>query len=170
MLLPLFLLFTLVPLVELWLLYQLSGVFGFWTTIAVVLLTGFAGAALAKLQGVATMFRIRSDLAQGVLPAQALGDGVLILVAAVLLITPGVLTDALGLSLLVPPLRSLIRKGLYLWFGKRIKVQTNLRWPGGEASTATDGTVVEGRVVEAHVVEDVITPQSAELGREPREE
>ena len=104
--LPLFFLFTVIPLAELWLLFRLSGVFGFWTTIFVVLATGALGATLARWQGLRALQRVQQEMQQGILPAKALGDGALILVAGVLLITPGVLTDALGLSLLVPPLRA----------------------------------------------------------------
>lgn len=156
MLLPLFLLFTLVPLLELWLLFRLSGVFGFWTTIAVVLLTGMAGAALAKWQGWQTMSRIQSDLQAGKMPAQALGDGVLILVAGVLLITPGVLTDAVGLSLLLPPVRLGVRRGLQWWLTKHVQVETKVFWQAAQtqSSPSADENVVEGRVVDAHVVEE----------------
>ena len=160
MLLLLFLLFTLMPLLELWLLFQLSGLFGFWTTIAVVLLTGMAGAALAKWQGFLTMFRIQSDLRAGKMPAKAMGDGVLILVAGVLLITPGVLTDIFGLSLLLPPVRIGVRKGLQLLLKKHFKIETNTVWQTHQQSSpptddhVVEGRVVEGRVVDSHVVEE----------------
>jgi len=157
MLLYLFLLFTLMPLLELWLLFQLSGVFGFWTTIAVVLLTGMAGAALAKAQGWQTMFRIQNEMRAGKMPAKAMGDGVLILVAGVLLITPGVITDVVGLSLLLPPVRIGVRKGLQLWLAKHVKVETNATfWQAGQTNVppAAGKNVVEGRVVDAHVVEE----------------
>ena len=156
MLLPLFLLFTLVPLLELWLLFQLSGLFGFGTTVSVVLLTGMAGAALARWQGWHTMFRIQNELRAGKMPAQAMGDGVLILVAGVLLITPGVLTDVVGLSLLLPPVRIGVRKGLQMWLAKHVKVETNAAWQAAqtEGFPPIDKNVVEGRVVDAHVVDD----------------
>lgn len=157
MLLLLFLLFTLMPLLELWLLFQLSGVFGFWTTIAVVLLTGFVGAWLAKMQGWLTMFRIRSELASGKLPAEAMGDGVMLLVAGVLLITPGVITDVVGLSLLLPPVRVVVRKLLKHWLAKHVKIETNASfWQSGPATNTPpqNQNVVEGRVVDAHVVEE----------------
>ena len=151
MLLPLFLLFTLMPLLELWLLFQLSGRFGFWTTIAVVLATGMVGAALARWQGWQAMQRIRSEMSHGILPAQAMGDGVMILVAGVLLITPGVITDALGLALLVPPFRAAVRKLLQLWLAKNVRVETTFSAPGFER---TDENIVDGRVIDAHVEED----------------
>ncbi len=157
MLLLLFLLFTLMPLLELWLLFQLSGVFGFWTTIAVVLLTGFVGAWLAKMQGWLTIIRIRSELAEGKLPAEAMGDGVMLLVAGVLLITPGVITDVVGLSLLLPPVRVVVRKILKAWLARNVKIETNVSfWADGQrgSTQVRDGKVVEGRVVDAHVVEE----------------
>jgi len=121
----LLLLFTIVPLVELWLLVRLSGVFGFWTTIAVVLGTGVLGASLARWQGWLAMARVQNEMRQGLLPARALGDGALILVAGALLITPGVLTDILGLALLLPPFRKLILKLLRYWFARNVHVQTS---------------------------------------------
>ena len=155
MLLYLFFLFTLIPLVELWLLFQLSGWFGFWTTLAVVLGTGFVGAALAKWQGWLAIHRVQNEMRQGLLPAQALGDSVLILVAGVLLITPGVLTDIFGLALLIPPFRTGVRKVLQAWLAKRVRLEaTAFR----EAADRAGDQVVEGKVVHAHVVEP--TPES----------
>jgi len=151
MLLSLFLLFTLMPLLELWLLFRLSGLFGFGTTIAVVLATGMVGAALARWQGWQAMQRIRSEMSHGMLPVQAMGDGVMILVAGVLLITPGVITDALGLALLVPPFRAAVRKLLQLWLAKNVRVETTFFAPEFER---TDENIVDGRVIDAHVEED----------------
>ena len=156
MLLPLFLLFTLMPLLELWLLFQLSGMFGFWTTIFVVLLTGMLGAVLAKMQGWHTMFKIQNSFRAGQLPAKEMGDGVLILIAGVLLITPGVITDIVGLSLLVPPVRITVRKLLQIWLMKRVKIETASFTQSSVQSRSrpADKNVVEGRVVDAHVVEE----------------
>lgn len=150
--LPLFLLFTITPLVELWLLFQLSGMF-FWTTIFVVLATGALGAVLARWQGWRALHRVQTEMRQGILPAEALGDGALILVAGVLLITPGVLTDVLGLSLLVPPLRTGIRKGIQLWLAKHVQVQTSSNWQGQREVYPENSNVVEGRVVNSRVVD-----------------
>ena len=154
MLLWLFLLFTLMPLLELWLLVQLGDRFGFPMTILVVLVTGILGAALAKAQGLHAMFRIQNELRAGKMPAQAMGDGVLILIAGVLLITPGVITDVLGLSLLLPPVRVGVRKGLQLWLAKYVKVESTLFTQSVGGSRTADENVVEGRVVDAHVVDD----------------
>ena len=149
----LFLLFTIVPLVELWLLVQLSAVFGFWTTIFVVLATGALGAALARWQGWRALYRVQTEMRQGMLPAQALGDGALILVAGILLITPGVLTDVLGLALLVPPFRALVRKGIQLWLAKHLQVRATTVWQG-PAHPPTGDTVIDARVIDANVIDD----------------
>ena len=150
MLLYLFLLFTLIPLVELWLLFQLSGVFGFWTTIAVVLGTGFVGAALAKWQGWLAIHRVQNELRQGLLPTKAVGDGVLILIAGALLITPGVLTDVFGLALLVPPIRSGVRRILQLWLAKHVRVDAASFAQRAEfRDDVVDGRVVDTRVVDS---------------------
>ena len=150
----LLLLFTVVPLLELWLLVQLSGEFGFWTTIAMVLGTGMVGAALARWQGWQAVERIRTEMREGMLPAEAIGDGVLIFAAGLLLITPGVLTDVLGLSLLIPPLRKLVMKGLRYWFTTRVHVETRSYYTDSSGTrTPERSTIVEARVVEAEVVD-----------------
>jgi UPF0716 protein FxsA len=152
--LPLLLLFTVIPLVELWLLYQLSEAFGFLETIALVLGTGFAGAALARWQGWQAFERVRTEMREGMFPAQAIGDGVLIFAAGLLLITPGVLTDAFGLSLLIPPLRKLVMKGLRHWFATHVRVETNAFYPDGSSARPPGRTtVVDARVIDAHVVD-----------------
>lgn len=112
MLFKLFLAFTLIPLAELYLLIKIGSIIGAGTTIAVVLLTGFVGAYLARMQGMHTMNKVRMNMAQGIAPAGELVDALLILVAGVLLLTPGFLTDAAGLLLLIPPVRACIKTWL----------------------------------------------------------
>ncbi len=150
----LLLLFTIVPLVELWLLVRLSGVFGFWTTIALVLGTGMAGAALARWQGFQVIQRVQAEMRQGMLPAQAMGDGALIFGAGLLLITPGILTDALGLALLIPPLRRLVLKGVRHWFTKHVRLQTQAFHMGPNGAHPPGlSTVIDAKVFDAHVVD-----------------
>lgn len=112
MFLRLLLLFTVVPLVELFLLVKLGTVIGVGPTVLIVLFTGFLGAVLARWQGLGVIRRLSTDLEQGRLPADALIDGLLILIAGAVLLTPGLLTDAFGFFLLVPPGRALVRKAL----------------------------------------------------------
>ena len=112
MLLGLFFLFTLVPLIELYLLIRLGTSIGGVETIAIVIGTGVAGGLLAKSQGLAVLDRMRAELNQGRLPAESLLDGLLILIAGAMLVTPGLLTDGLGLLLLIPWSRKAIKSWL----------------------------------------------------------
>jgi len=112
MLLGLLFLFALVPLVELYLLIRLGTYVGAVDTIAIVIGTGVAGGLLAKSQGLAVLDRIRAELNQGRLPAESLFDGLLILIAGAMLMTPGLLTDGFGLLLLIPWSRQAIKSWL----------------------------------------------------------
>ena len=108
----LLILFTVVPLVELALLIKLGDAIGLWPTITIVIATGVLGAALARSQGTRTVGAIRAQLAEGRAPTEGLINGLLILVGGVVLLTPGLLTDILGFSLLVPFTRDMFRKNL----------------------------------------------------------
>lgn len=108
----LLILFTVVPLVELALLIKLGNVIGLWPTIFIVIATGVLGAALARSQGTRTVSAIRAELAQGRAPTESLINGLLILVGGVVLLTPGLLTDLLGFSLLIPFTRNWFKKEL----------------------------------------------------------
>ena len=110
MFLRLLLLFTLVPLLEMYLLVKLGTVIGVGWTIALVVGTGVAGAWLARRQGLTVMREIRRDLESGRLPAGSVIDGLLILIAGAVLLTPGMITDAVGFALLIPPCRTVLRK------------------------------------------------------------
>ena len=117
MLLRLFLLFTVIPLVELYLLIRLGAYLGVVDALAIVISTGIVGGLLARSQGLAVLNQIRMELDEGRIPAHSLFDGVMILVAGVLLITPGLLTDGLGLCLLIP----WTRQGLKLWLKQKFQ-------------------------------------------------
>lgn len=112
MLLRLFLAFTIIPLVEIYLLVRVGSHIGALPTVALVVGTGMAGAWLARAQGMSVMTRIRENMHRGVAPAGELVDALLIFIAGVLLITPGLITDAVGLLLLVPPARRAMRAWL----------------------------------------------------------
>jgi UPF0716 protein FxsA len=119
----LLLLFTVVPILEIAILVKLGDWLGFWATLALVLGTGVVGAALARWQGFRAVGRINDQLRQGALPTTAITDGIMILIAGLLLITPGALTDVVGLSLLVPPIREVLRRGAAHLVRKHFHVQ-----------------------------------------------
>ncbi len=112
MFLKLFLAFTLIPLIELYLLIKVGTAVGVLNTLLLVVFTGAAGAYLARLQGLQVMFRVRARLQQGEMPADDLLDALIILIAGIVLLTPGLLTDIAGLLLLFPVTRFWIKKKL----------------------------------------------------------
>lgn len=112
MLFRLFLLFTLIPMIELYLLIQVGTVIGGFNTILLVIITGFAGAWLARMEGMNTMFKVRQNLNQGLMPAEELLDALIILIAGLVLITPGLITDFFGLLLLWPVTRNRFKRFL----------------------------------------------------------
>jgi UPF0716 protein FxsA len=116
----LLLLFILMPLVELFLLIEIGRRIGTLSTLMIIVLTGMLGAFLARHQGIGVVRQIRSEIANGRLPASQLVDGVIILLAGAVLITPGVLTDALGFLCLIPATRKVIRDMLWRWLERSI--------------------------------------------------
>ena len=117
MLFRLFLIFTLVPILELALLIEVGRYIGTWPTLLIVMGTGMVGAWLARTQGFSVLRRVRSQLNQGQVPAEGLIDGVLILIGGILLITPGVLSDAIGIALMIPAVRTAIK----FWLRRRLE-------------------------------------------------
>ena len=116
----LLLLFIVVPIVELILLIQLGGLIGLWPTIGLIAITGAAGASLARWQGLSVLRQIQLDMGSGKLPAGSLVDGVIILMAAALLVTPGLLTDVFGFLCLMPGFRRVMKRMLKRKFEKAI--------------------------------------------------
>ena len=110
MLLRLLLLFTLVPLIELALLFWIAQHTGWLFTLGLVIVTGVVGAWLARHEGIRCWLKAQEQLSRGELPADSLLDGLMILVAGAVLITPGVITDLLGFALLIPPIRTMVRR------------------------------------------------------------
>ena len=108
----LFLAFTLIPFIEIYLLIKIGAQIGAFNTILIVILTGLVGASLARLQGIRTMTKVRESLNRGELPAEEMLDAMLIFVAGIVLLTPGFLTDIAGLAILVPNVRDWFKRWL----------------------------------------------------------
>jgi UPF0716 protein FxsA len=104
----LFLLFLVVPLVEIYLLIKIGSVVGAGMTIFLVVFTAFLGAVLVRAQGFSTLARMQGQMDTGQLPALEIMEGVMLFVAGALLLTPGFFTDAVGFVFLTPPLRRVI--------------------------------------------------------------
>lgn len=106
--LRLFLLFTVLPAADFYLLIKVGQNIGAWETVWIVLMTGFLGAYMARSQGLQILVRIQQEALRGEMPTKSLFHGLLIFVGGVLLITPGFITDSLGFLMLIPWCRSLL--------------------------------------------------------------
>ena len=137
MLLYLILGFTLVPALELALLFKIGGTIGGWETVGIIVLTGVIGARLASLQGRRAWQRIQEALGQGRLPTTEMVDGLLIFAAGLVLLTPGFMTDIAGFFLLLPFGRALVRKWLVSRF--KGKVTTHFHVGGQQMRTPRFG-------------------------------
>jgi UPF0716 protein FxsA len=160
MLIYLFLLFTVLPIVELTILIRIGEATVWWAPILLVITTGIAGAALSRWQGLRVYQRIRDDARAGRMPADALFDGFLILLAGILLVTPGVLTDITGIAFLIPPIRALVKRGLKAWIRKNVEVRVAGMnagfWQNGDCTSARAASdeIIDARVIGTRV-EDV---------------
>jgi UPF0716 protein FxsA len=112
MLLRLMLLLTVVPLLELALLIKLGQYIGVGYTVLVVVVTGVAGAFLAKTQGMDVLRRMQLEMQEGRLPGNQMIDGLCILMGGAMLLTPGLITDTLGFALVIPVTRIALREWL----------------------------------------------------------
>jgi UPF0716 protein FxsA len=134
----LLLLFLLVPLAEIYFLIVVGGWIGALPTVLLVVLTAVVGATLARYQGMATLQRLQATLARGEAPAIEMLEGVLLLVGALLLLTPGFFTDLAGFACLLPP----SRQALALWGLKHMAVSPASR--PGDPAARRDTRTIEG--------------------------
>ena len=150
--LRLLILFTVIPLLELWLLMLIGDIIGFGLTIALILVTGVVGASLARWQGVLCLQTVQRQVQAGQLPTDSLLDGLGILVAAALLVTPGVLTDIVGFGLLIPPVRRVVRRLI----GARIRAKIRTFSPPGSGPPGASPSVhdrdriIDVRIIDSH--------------------
>lgn len=108
----LFVLFIVMPIIEMLILIKVGSLIGAWYTVGLVLLTAVIGVNLLKKQGLSTLMRAQQKAQYGALPVSEIGEGLLLAVAGALLLTPGFVTDAVGFALLSPMVRSELAKGL----------------------------------------------------------
>jgi UPF0716 protein FxsA len=147
----LILLFTLLPLAELSLLLRIGGWLGTGPTVGLVIVTGVVGAWLARREGARTWGRVQAELASGHMPGEELLHALLVFIAGVVLVTPGVLTDAVGLVLLLRPAREAIVGRIRKRLSGQLQFQTvgfggqQADWNQGEDTTQSPGGPEAGR-------------------------
>ena len=167
--------FIAVPVVEIALFIEVGGWIGLWPTIAVVIVTAFAGTTLLRLQGLAVLQRAQESAARNELPVAEVFDGLCLLIAGVLLLTPGFFTDALGFLLFVPPFRRLAGAAVWRWLVRSGKVSVSMggsrpgagssgsSGPGGADGRPDSGPVIDGDYEE---VDPPPPPDRGRIGRD----
>jgi UPF0716 protein FxsA len=150
MLARLILVFTVIPLLELYLLFKITE----WTgsaalTFGLVVATGVIGALLTRHQGFYIWGRIQAELKAGKLPTDVILDGLFVFIAGVLLITPGVLTDCIGFTLLIPPARNLLKRILIARLRGKLQMHAWSNAPAQEDAQSEQRDVI----IDSHVVE-----------------
>ena len=148
----LLLLFIIVPLVELWLLIEIGKMIGLLPTIALIMVTGVAGASLARWQGILCLQTVQKQIRDEQLPTDLLLDGLGILVAAAFLVTPGVLTDIVGFGLLIPPVRRVVRRTVAKLIRAKITniaASTAGQAPGDNPSSQDHDRIIDVRIIDS---------------------
>ncbi|WP_121060955.1 FxsA family protein [Chachezhania antarctica] len=136
----LFLAFLLVPIIEIALFIQIGGLIGLWPTLAIVVGTAFLGSALMRSQGRLALAEVQRSFNDMRDPSEPLAHGAMILVAGVLLITPGIMTDVTGFLLLIPGVRSWVMRSVR----SRVKVQQFEMHGGAGPRRRPDGDIIDG--------------------------
>jgi UPF0716 protein FxsA len=142
MLLPLVLLFIVVPIAELAVVIQVGQAIGVWWTVAILVLDSILGSVLMRAQGRTSWRRFNEAIGAGKVPAREVLDGALVIFGGLLLLTPGFITDFLGLLLLIPPTRALVRAVLARRLTHRM-VASMSRPPVPRSDDIVDGTAVD---------------------------
>lgn len=136
--------FVVVPLLELYVLIQVGQVIGAWWTILLLVLDSILGGWVIRREGGRAWQALRAAVEQGKLPARELADGVLVVLGGALMLSPGFVTDGLGILLILPVTRPVFRRLLTSYAASRVVVRTHGR-PGPAAG---DDSVVRGEVVD----------------------
>jgi UPF0716 protein FxsA len=146
----LFLLFAILPIIEIALLINVGEQIGGWNTVAIVILTAFAGAHLVRQQGLTTLIQAQQKMQMGALPGQEMAEGLLLVIAGVLLVTPGFVTDTIGFLFCLPVSRPFIASRLLKSLSVRVVNHATTSQFTGQNQTnqsfndASDGEIFEG--------------------------
>jgi UPF0716 protein FxsA len=150
----LFLLFVIVPIIEITLLIQVGQAIGAWYTVGLVLLSAFIGVNMLRHQSLATLSRAQQRLDRQEVPGQEMVEGIILAVGGALLVTPGFVTDVIGFSCLIPPLRQAFVRVLMSRFTLIVAARTSAQGgPFGPHAGPQGGPHRQGDVFEGEVVE-----------------
>jgi UPF0716 protein FxsA len=138
--------FIATPIIEIAVFIEVGGQIGLWPTIGIVILTAIIGTAMLRQQGISILFRIQENLNANRMPVRELFDGVCLVAAGALLLTPGFVTDAMGFLLFIPPLRQAIATyiGRHMLARAEVHIRTQGMRSKGQHPAGPDGTVIDG--------------------------
>ncbi|MEX0740107.1 MAG: FxsA family protein [Pseudohongiella sp.] len=152
--------FIVIPIAELLLLFEVADLIGGLATLGLVIVTAFVGINVLRIQGFSTLSRANQRMAGGELPGQEIVEGMLLAFAGALLLTPGLITDAIGFALLTPPIRRklalrLMRSGTGFFVGGMSGRTSGFgagfsgyRGRSGAGPDKAEGTTVDGEIVD----------------------
>jgi UPF0716 protein FxsA len=132
-------LFIVVPIAEIYVIIQIGGLIGVLPTLAILVADALLGSLLLRQQGRAVWRRFTAAIGEGRFPGREAADGVMVAVGGTLLLTPGFITDVVGLVLLIPPTRALIRRGLFRYLRGRVVLVGAGAGPHGERGASQQG-------------------------------
>ena len=147
----LLILFISVPIIELFLLIEVGKKISWELTVLIIFITAIIGARLTKIQGSQTIRNVQSALRMGKIPHREVLDGLMILVAGAILLTPGFLTDFVGFCLLIPKLRSYLREFLKNFLKNKMIVRTSA---GFNQNKTASNWKKDKSVIDAEIIED----------------
>jgi len=149
-----------VPIIEIGIFIEVGDWIGLWPTISIVVLTAIIGTFLLRQQGLATLFRVQESLAQGAFPMAAVFDGLCLLVAGALLLTPGFFTDALGFLLFVPAFRVILRDtvGRSVMSSGKFQVHGTGAQPNARPSDVSGQPIIDGNFEVIDQIDDPPKP------------
>lgn len=142
------LVFVVLPIAEIYVLIQVGQVIGAWPTVLLLVADAIFGSWLVRREAYAAFRGINTMLNQGRMPVRELTDGALVVIGGALMLSPGFITDILGIFLIAPPTRPLARKALASLVGRRLTVMTTATGAGAVWSDPATDTVVVGEVVQ----------------------
>ncbi len=147
------------PIVEIAVFIEVGGEIGLWPTLAIVIATAVAGTWLLRVQGISTLLRAQQSLARQEFPLQEVYDGLCLLFAGALLLTPGFVTDAFGMLLFVPPFRHALQHRIQRWLARSGRVEMFAGNGGNRPpEDGRDGTIIEGDYEEIPPTRNGLTP------------
>lgn len=163
----LFLLFVIMPIAEIAVLINVGEIIGGWNTVLLVILSAMIGAYLVKREGVSTLAQAQLKMQQGQVPAEEIGSGLLLLVAGVLLVTPGFITDVFGLLLTLPYTRKKIGGVLFHALNGKMHASAHFSQSGFGQTYAQNDDIIDAEFRETGQADSVQIPLQADDTNKP---